>query len=112
MARKKVSKKASSRVTRQKAEKLLADVPEEYAFWCCDGRILRNMRELAGAFNVITDEVFAYHSNSEKSDFSNWVGDIIRDEKLARDLRECLSREQAEELVAERVAFIEANLAG
>ncbi len=100
-----------ARISRQDAERLLANVPEEYVFWCRDGRILRNMKELGEALDSMTDETFAYHSNEEKKDFSNWVRDIIGDEKLARDLGKSPSRTQAAKSVAERVAFLSRKLA-
>lgn len=99
------------RILRQDAEKLLANVPEQYVFWCCDGRVLRNMKELEEALANMTDETFAYHSNEEKKDFSNWVKDVIGDDKLARDLRKSLTRTRAAKMVAERVAFLSGKLA-
>jgi hypothetical protein len=99
------------RILRQDAERLLANVPEEYVFWCCDGQVLKNMKELGEALTSMADETFAYHSNEEKKDFSNWVRDIIRDEKLARDLQKSLNRTQAAKRVAERVAFLSSKLA-
>jgi len=99
------------RILRQDAERLLANVPEEYVFWCCDGQVLKNMKELGEALTSMADETFAYHSNEERKDFSNWVRDIIRDEKLARDLQKSLNRTQAAKRVAERVAFLSSKLA-
>jgi len=99
------------RILRQDAERLLANVPEEYVFWCCDGQVLKNMKELGEDLTSMADETFAYHSNEEKKDFSNWVRDIIRDEKLARDLQKSLNRTQAAKRVAERVAFLSSKLA-
>ena len=32
--------------TKQETKRLFADVPKEYAFYCRDGQILRNMKEL------------------------------------------------------------------
>jgi hypothetical protein len=69
------------------------------------------MKELGEALTSMADETFAYHSNEEKKDFSNWVRDIIRDEKLARDLQKSLNRTQAAKRVAERVAFLSSKLA-
>ena len=85
------------------AKRFLADVPEEYVFWCSNGHILRNMRELAEALNTMTDEAFAYHSNAQKNDFSNWVRDIIRDDELASSLMKASSRTKAAEIVSERI---------
>jgi hypothetical protein len=100
-----------ARILKEDAERLLGDVPPEKAFWCCDDRILRNMRELGEALASMTDETFAYHSNAEKNDFSNWVNDVIEDAKLARDLAKASNKTQAERKLAERVDFLSAKLA-
>jgi len=99
-----------ARILRQDAERLLGDVTEEYAFRCCDGGIFRNMQELGVALNNMTDEAFACHSNESKSDFSNWVADVVKDEKLARDLRKSVDRVQAAKSVEKRIAFLQSKL--
>ena len=96
----------TTKMTKRDAQKLLANVAEEYVFWNCDGRILRNMKELGETLNSMTEETYAYHANTEKNDFSNWVRDIIKDEQLAKDLGKALNRAQAVRSVAERVAFL------
>ena len=100
-----------ARILKEDAERLLGDVPQEKAFWCCDDCILRNMKELGEALANMTDETFAYHSNAEKNDFGNWVNDVIGDAKLARDLAKSSSKAQAASRVAERVDFLSAKLA-
>jgi len=89
---------------KQEAQKFLSQVPEEKVFWCHDGRILRDMKELGEALASMTDETFAYHSNAEKKDFSNWVRDVIGDAKLARELENLTDRNQAAEIVVSRIA--------
>jgi len=93
------------------AQKFLTLVPEEYVFRCHDGRILKNMKELGEALAVMADETFAYHSNSEKKDFSNWVRDVIGDEKLAKDLENALDRNQAARIVTSRIDILTKALA-
>jgi hypothetical protein len=88
------------------AQKFLAIVPEEYVFRCHDGRILKDMKELLEALAVMANEIFAYHSNSEKKDFSNWVRDIIGDEKLAKDLENALDRNHAARIVTSRIDIL------
>lgn len=100
-----------ARILREEAEKYLSNVPEEYVFRVCDGRVLRNMHDLGEALNSIADEAFAYHVNGSKNDFSRWVGDIIKDEKLTRDLAKAPNRNQAAKRVAEREAFFRSKLA-
>lgn len=90
----------------QEARKFLSDVPEQYVFWCHDGHILKSMKELGEALSVMTDETYGYHSNAEKKDFSNWVRDIIGDEKMARGLEEAGTRAGAAEFVASRIASL------
>ena len=97
-------------ILKEDAERLLGDVPREKAFWCCDDRILRNMKELGEALAGMTDETFAYHSNTEKSDFGNWVNDVIGDAKLARDLAKSSGKAQAARKVADRMGFLSAKL--
>jgi len=91
---------------KQEAEKFLASVPEEKVFWCHDGRILRNIKELGEALASMTDETFAYHSNTEKKDFSNWVGDVIGDTNLAKELENLTDRNQAANIVSNRIALL------
>lgn len=94
----------------QEAKKWLADVPEEYVFRCCDGRTMRSVQELAEALNTMADDVFAHHANEQKNDFSTWVRDIIRDDRLADDLLQVSSRTAAAIVVTQRAAFLADSL--
>jgi hypothetical protein len=85
---------------------MLANVPEEYVFWCNNGHILHNMGELASELKSMSDETYAYHVNVEKNDFVNWVKDIIKDDSLVLSLQRARSREQAARIVADRVNFL------
>ncbi len=100
----------STVVTRTKAEKSLAQAPEGRVFWSNDGRILKDMRDLMDALANMSDQNFAYHSNEIKKDFSNWVRDILEDEKLAEDLEKANNREQASRMVEERYIFLTGKL--
>ena len=46
-----------------------------------------------------------YHSNEDKSDFSNWVYDVISGEKLSRDLWKSAAQAQAARYVGNRIAL-------
>jgi hypothetical protein len=86
------------------AHKYLADAPQEYVFRCHDSRVFKNLRELRDGLANMTEEVYAYHANAEKNDFSRWVRDVIKDEKLALDLQSSTSRSEAMKRVGTRVA--------
>ena len=100
-----------ARILKKDAQKMLGNVPEENVFRCCDGHAMVNMSELNDALGNISDETFAFHANQAKNDFSNWVRDIIKDEKLARDLSKATDRLQAAKSVAARLSFLQKRLA-
>ncbi len=95
---------------KQEAKRLLDDVPEEYVFRCCDGGIVRNTKELGDTLKTMTDETYAFHANTEKNDFTNWVKDIIKDERLAKDLQKAPNRAQAAKLVDSRMSLLSKRL--
>lgn len=98
------------KMTRSVAEARLGDVPEEKRFWCLDGRYLRNLEELRSALEDMTEETFRFHSNEIKTDFSNWVKDVVGEDKLARDLVKCTTPAQAAKAVAERIQWLNSKL--
>ena len=81
----------------------LADVPLEKRFWCYDGRVLQNLTDLKSAFETMSDEVFHYHVNDYKNDFSKWVKDVVGDNKLSKDLQKINNQAQAAIVLADRI---------
>jgi hypothetical protein len=96
--------------SREEAVKFLADVPPDKAFWCHDGRTLRNMGELAKGLSGMTDEIFIYHANREKNDFVTWVRDVIGDMKLAAALQLAPDRDKAADATTRRVGVLTRRL--
>ena len=97
---------ATTKILKQDADKRLADVPGEYAFWCNDGRIVKSMRELKETLEQMSDAVYAYHANAEKNDFSAWTKDVLIEERLPWDLSKSMNRSQAAKRVAARVTYL------
>ena len=95
-----------AKITKSAAKKMLGNVPEEKVFWCSHGKVLKNMPELETALKEMSEETFSYHSNEIKNDFSNWVRDVIGDEKLAGDLWVSTTQAQAARSVSDRVAYL------
>jgi len=103
---KKADASRTSRITKTQARKFLAPVPEQYVFWCNDGSLFRDLRELGGALAAMSDQTFAYHCNDVKKDFSNWIRDVVGDTSLARSLESANSRKQAASLVEDRCLLL------
>jgi hypothetical protein len=97
------------KMTKSAALTILSDVQEEKRFWCHDGRYLKSLEEMKDALLEMEDETFLYHSNDTKTDFSNWVKDVIGDEKLSRDLLKCVTKDQAAKAVADRIAWLKSK---
>jgi hypothetical protein len=96
-------------ITKAAAKERLSDVSEEKRFWCRDGRFLKNLEELETALGQMTADTFSYHSNESKTDFSNWVRDVIGDDKLARDLLKSTTQAQAAKNVAARINWLKSR---
>jgi hypothetical protein len=98
-----------AKITRKIARGWLADVPEDKAFWCTDGRVMKNLNELEKALLEMSDETFRYHANESKNDFSNWIQDVIGDVQLADNLRRNTTRTEAAQSIATRIAWLKAR---
>lgn len=99
-----------AKITRQDAERLLGNVPEEYSFKVHGGGNIGSMKELGEVLPGMSEESYAFHANTEKNDFSNWVREVIHDDKLSRDLSKSHSKSQASKRTTERIVFLEEKL--
>lgn len=96
---------------RQEAQRILCDIPCEYVFRCCNGHTLNNLKELKNELESMSDDHYAYHVNAENNDFTNWVRDIFKDERLAKDLQKAPNRSKAARLVGTRIDILAKRLA-
>lgn len=91
--RKKAKKAKSAKKKKPKASKkpkklryLQSNVPDEFAFFMCDGKVLKNLRDLVKALDKISDDTFWNHANTYKNDFSSWIRDIMEHNDLAHNI--------------------------
>jgi hypothetical protein len=87
-------------------KKYLAPSPAEQGFWCRDGRVFRDLADLAHGLESMTDEIFAYHANNDKNDFAKWVADVIGDQQLAGELGRAKGRVAAAAAVQVRLTVL------
>jgi hypothetical protein len=87
----------------------LEDVPGDKVFWCSDGKVIKNLKELASALKEMTEEIYLRHANGEKNDFSNWVRDVIGDVTLAYQLKKAKTRVTAARRVKDRLEWLKAK---
>jgi len=79
------------------------NVPEEKAFYVNDGRMLRNVLELAEALSNMKEKTFKFHVNKNKNDFSEWVRDVVREEKLADEIARLVMKDKIQIAVQKHV---------
>ena len=84
-ARKTAAKKTKKTSSSKKAGKTIN--PENY-FFAHDGRIIKDLFELAEAIEEMSDEAFSHHVTEERNDFSNWVRDVLEEPGLADEIIE------------------------
>lgn len=76
----------------KKVNKALKDAPEDKKFWLCDGRVLKNIKELERALRTMSDGTYRYHVNGSKNDFYNWIKGVFKDRKIANDVKNSRNR--------------------
>jgi hypothetical protein len=91
------------------AARILADVADDKCFFCQDGHVIKNLTELVDCLTDMTEEVFRHHVTSEKNDFSNWIRDVLGDERLAGELNNIGTPQEAARIVKGRVIALQSN---
>lgn len=76
--------------------------PEQY-FWLNDGRAVKNMKELADAFETMNPNVFHTHVNENRNDFSNWAYEVLEDRVLSTKLGEVKTSHEAQVVVLKHI---------
>ncbi len=104
MKKKKGEKKASGSPRVEITIKRFVEAPEDKRFVLNDGRIIKDLKELADALEHMSDDVFRHHVNESKNDFSNWVRDILQEKELAEDMQKLDSQLKAQIAVLKHIA--------
>ena len=60
---------------------------KEEFFYTSNGQELKSLKDLSSFLKTTSKEVFSFHSNSEKNDFSNWIEGIFKDKSLASRIK-------------------------
>jgi hypothetical protein len=93
-------KKKKSTLTKnkknKKTKKILKNVKPEFYFKLIDGSEIKNLLELADALDRMTDDVFYYHVNEQRNDFSNWVRDVFNEKDLAESIEKLNNKLETE----------------
>ena len=87
------------------ALKVLGNAHSDKEFCFCNGLHTKNLNELLIAFETIENDVYQFHANNEKNDFSSWVKDVFEDEELASNLK-MKDREEVIGILKDRIDYL------
>ena len=88
----------------------LQDVMADMKFRCNNGSELKNLKELADALSEMPEETYSHHVTEQNNDFTNWIRDCIRDTALANKLVKVTDKNQAREIVEERIDWLKSRI--
>ncbi len=75
-------------------------IDPDFYFWLCDGRVVKDVKELTAVMRNMKEDVFEFHVSGQKNDFSNWVRDVVKDDKLGQELNNAKTSEEAYEILS------------
>ena len=83
--------------------KKIGEAPKDKRFVLKDGRVLKDLVELAHAHEHMSDDVFNHHVNNYKNDFRNWVRDVFSQKELAAELEKAKTRSELQLAVLKHI---------
>lgn len=78
---------------------LRQDVKPEHVFYCIDGAILKNLKELTEKLKSMGREAYAHHANMHRNDFHNWIKDVYGNERLAKRVASAKNSKEASKML-------------
>jgi hypothetical protein len=66
-------------------------LPQDKWFYFANGKNAKDLPELADALKEMSADEFAFHVNSGKNDFANWVEGVFEEKELSAALREAVA---------------------
>lgn len=72
-------------------------------FWAKDGRILSDLKDLKNALEEMAEETYAYHVNKTRNDFAKWTEEILKNKKVATELKKAKNKVEALRKVAAEI---------
>ncbi len=94
------------KITRDVAIKFLANVRDGEEFYCFDGSVFRNLRELAEGLKNMRSEAFSYHVNAGRNDFASWIANCIGDVKLAEKISKLGDPKLMRRAILDRIKYL------
>ena len=92
-------------VKKSKSKPIARRIKPENYFYLCDGRVLKNLKELTKKIRDMPEEHFGFHVNSEKNDFANWVIYVFKETKLGNEMLKTSDKNKTELLLLRKLYY-------
>ncbi len=84
-------------------KELIGEAADHLHFFVSDGTRLRDLKELASALETMHEGTFKYHANDSKNDFASWTKEVFGEHRLAEQLSNAGSKEEAQVAVLKHI---------
>ncbi len=75
-------------------------------FWAKDGRILSDLKDLKDALGEMAEETYTFHVNKTRNDFAKWTEEVLKNKKVATQLKKAKGKIDAFKKVATEIKKI------
>jgi hypothetical protein len=79
------------------------DAPDSKCFVLCNGKPVKNVKELADVLDDLEDHVFNHHVRPDHNDFATWVKDIFNDVELAQKLADAKDKKHMQLVIYKHI---------
>ncbi|MFH1209870.1 MAG: hypothetical protein V1663_03715 [archaeon] len=83
----------SRHIDEKNKSKMYENIKPEHYFYLNNGNIIKNLFELNNTLKTVDEETFKHHVTENRNDFSIWVRDVLKDDRLANSISKATTRE-------------------
>ena len=97
-------KKKTNRKRTSKKVAVKTNAPKQHYFILCNGKPVKNIKELADVIEDLEEHVFNHHVKEDSNDFANWVKDIFKDIELAEKIAGAKDKKHMQLVIYKHIA--------
>jgi tRNA-dihydrouridine synthase len=86
----------------KKTEEKIIKAEGPARFWAKDGRILSDLKDLKNALEEMAEETYSYHVNKTRNDFAKWAEEVLKNKKVATELKKAKNKIEAFKKIAQQ----------
>ena len=101
--KRKAAKKGGVKKKKTEKKNILKNANSDHYFFVNDGTVLKNVLELSRQLDNMADDIFRHHVNEIKNDFSSWIKNVFKQEKLAKELLKTTDKDKTQIIILKHI---------